>query len=308
MLFSKKGPHLAVLLGCTFYGMTGLFLVHIRDMPITSIIFYRLFFGLLLIMLFVIGTGKVRELKPGKKKLSLLMQGIFVVVNMFFYFICVKETCVSIAILLEYTAPIYVMLASPFLLKEKIGKENIAALFVAVTGVFLVIRPEGGFSEFELSGSHFIGIASGLFAGMILAAIIMNVRVLKTEYTEFSIAFWGTAISCLFMIPFAFESPLSLIVENVPALMAFGMASVGLGGILTTIGFANLESQTGSLLALIEPVAGVFFDVVVLGISLSSTTLFGCLLVLIASLIVSFRDSSEFDAVQSDSAEKMEPC
>ncbi len=308
MLFVKKGPHLAVLLGCTFYGMTGLFLVHIRDMPITSIIFYRLFFGLLLIMLFVIGTGKIRELKPGKKKLSLLMQGIFVVVNMFFYFICVKETCVSIAILLEYTAPIYVMLASPFLLKEKIGKENIAALFVAVTGVFLVIRPEGGFSEFELSGSHFIGIASGLFAGMILAAIIMNVRILKTEYSEFPIAFWGTAISCLFMIPFAFESPLSLIVENMPALMSFGMASVGLGGILTTIGFANLESQTGSLLALIEPVAGVFFDVVILGISLSSTTLFGCLLVLIASLIVSFRDSSEFGGVQSDSAEKVESC
>ncbi|AKB25209.1 integral membrane protein [Methanosarcina sp. MTP4] len=308
MFFAKKGPHLAVLLGCTFYGMTGLFLVHIRDMPITSIIFYRLFFGLLLIMLFVLGTGRVRELKPGKKKMSLLMQGIFVVVNMFFYFICVKETCVSIAILLEYTAPIYVMLASPFLLKEKIGKENIAALFVAVTGVFLVIRPEGGFSEFELSGSHFIGIASGLFAGMILAAIIMNVRILKTEYSEFPIAFWGTAISCLFMIPFAFESPLSLIVENMPALMSFGMASVGLGGILTTIGFANLESQTGSLLALIEPVAGVFFDVVILGISLSSTTLSGCLLVLIASLIVSFRDSSEFGGVQSDSAEKVESC
>ncbi|HII01210.1 TPA: EamA family transporter [Methanosarcinaceae archaeon] len=308
MFFAKKGPHLAVLLGCTFYGMTGLFLVHIRDMPITSIIFYRLFFGLLLIMLFILGTGKIRELKPGIKKMSLLMQGIFVVVNMFFYFICVKETCVSIAILLEYTAPIYVLLASPFLLKEKIGKESIAALFVAIAGVFLVIRPEGGFSELELSGGHFIGIASGLFAGMVLAAIIMNVRVLKSEYSEFSIAFWGTAISCLFMMPFAFESPLSLIVENVPALMSFGMASVGLGGILTTIGFANLESQTGSLLALIEPVAGVFFDVMVLGISLSSTTLFGCLLVLIASLIVSFRDSSELDGVQSDSAEKVEPC
>jgi len=308
MFFAKKGPHLAVLLGCTFYGMTGLFLVHIRDMPITSIIFYRLFFGLLLIMLFILGTGKIRELKPGIKKMSLLMQGIFVVVNMFFYFICVKETCVSIAILLEYTAPIYVLLASPFLLKEKIGKESIAALFVAIAGVFLVIRPEGGFSELELSGGHFIGIASGLFAGMVLAAIIMNVRVLKSEYSEFSIAFWGTAISCLFMMPFAFESPLSLIVENVPALMSFGMASVGLGGILTTIGFANLESQTGSLLALIEPVVGVFFDVMVLGISLSSTTLFGCLLVLIASLIVSFRDSSELDGVQSDSAEKVEPC
>lgn len=297
-----------MLLGCTFYGMTGLFLAHIHDMPITSIIFYRLFFGLLLILLFVLVTGKVRELKPGKRKFSLLMQGVFVVVNMFFYFICVKETCVSIAILLEYTAPVYVMLASPFLLKEKIGKESIAALFVAISGVFLVIRPPGGFSELELSGSHFIGIASGLFAGMILAAIIMNVRALKSEYSEFSIAFWGTGISCLFMLPFAFESPVPVIAENIPSLMSFGIASVGLGGILTTIGFANLESQTGSLLALIEPVAGVFFDLAVLGIALSTSTLAGCFLVLAAAMIVSLKDASKPEALQADINENSGTC
>ena len=118
----KKGAHLAVLLGCILYGMTGLFLAHIHNLPITSIIFYRLFFGLAFIFTFLLVTNRLGELKPGKRKFRLLVQGIFVLVNMFFYFVCVKETCVSIAILLEYTAPIYVMLASPFILKEKIGK------------------------------------------------------------------------------------------------------------------------------------------------------------------------------------------
>ena len=66
---------------------------------------------------------------------------------MFFYFMCVKKTCFSIAILLEYTAPIYVMLASPFVLKEKVGRESIAALFLAIAGVYLVISPNGGFED-----------------------------------------------------------------------------------------------------------------------------------------------------------------
>lgn len=287
----KKSPHLAVFLGCILYGMTGLFLAGIHNLPITSIIFYRLFFGLIFIFIFLLATGRLGELKPGKRKFRLLLQGIFVTVNMFFYFLCVKETCFSIAILLEYTAPIYVMLASPFILKEKIGKESIAALFLAIAGVYMVIRPEGGFGTLEFSWIRLIGIASGLFAGILLAVIIMNVRVLKRDHSEFAIAFWGTAISCLLMLPFASETPSSLIAPNISTLVLFGIVSVGIGGVLTTIGFANLQSQTGSLLALIEPVAGVFFDLVFLGVALSTGTLAGCILVLFAAVIVTYGGS-----------------
>jgi drug/metabolite transporter (DMT)-like permease len=283
----KKGVHLAVLLGCIFYGMTGLFLTRIHGLPITSIIFYRLLFGLAFIFTFLLVTNRLGELKLGKGRARLLLQGIFVLVNMFFYFLCVKETCFSIAILLEYTAPIYVMLASPFVLKEKIGKESIAALLLAIAGIYMVIRPDGGFGTLEFSGSHFIGVASGLFAGIVFAVIIMNIRVLKRDHSEFAIAFWGTAISCLLMLPFAFEVPFPVLTPNILPLMVFGFISVGVGGVLTTIGFANLRSQTGSLLALIEPVAGVFFDRVFLGVTLSTGTLAGCLLVLAAAVIVS---------------------
>lgn len=302
----KKGPYLAVLLGCVLYGMTGLFLASIHNLPVTSVIFYRLLFGLIFIFIFLLATGRLGELKPGKRKSRLLLQGIFVVVNMFFYFLCVKETCFSVAILLEYTAPIYVMLASPFILKEKVGKESIAALFLAIAGVYFVIRPEGGFGSIGFSGSHMIGIASGLFAGMLLAVIIMNVRVLKRDHSEFAIAFWGTAISCLLMLPFAFKTPFYSLAPNLSTLAVFGIVSVGIGGMLTTIGYANLQSQTGSLLALIEPVAGVFFDLVFLGVALSAGTLAGCILVLAAAVIVSYNGSPESSAACTDYLENAE--
>jgi drug/metabolite transporter (DMT)-like permease len=304
----KKNPHLAVLTGCVLYGMTGLFLSFIHDMPITSIIFYRLFFGLCLIFTFLLVTNRLEELKPRKRSFYLFLQGIFVLVNMFFYFLCVKKTCFSVAILLEYTAPIYVMLVSPFLLKEKIGKESIAAVFLAIAGVYLVIRPDNGFEALEFSGDHFIGIASGLFAGLILAVIIMNVRILKKDHSEFAIAFWGTAVSCLLMTPFAFATPFSMLASNMLPLMAFGVVSVGIGGILTTIGFANLKSQTGSLLALIEPVAGVFFDLAFLGVALSTGAIAGCFLVLAAAVIVSYGCSSKPAVKYQDSTESIENC
>ena len=224
---------------------------------------------------------------------------------MFFYFICVKKTCFSVGILLEYTAPIYVMLASPFVLKEKVGKKSIAALFLSMAGVYLVISPNGGFGIFEFTSDYFIGILSGLFAGGIYAVVIMNVRVLKRDHSEFAIAFWGTAISCLLMIPFAFETPLSVLASNLVPLLTFGVVSVGIGGILTTIGFANLKSQTGSLLALIEPVAGVFFDLTVLGVTLQAGTIAGCLLILVAAAVVSYNDFAKPSVKCKDSAESV---
>uniref|UniRef100_UPI0030845562 EamA family transporter n=1 Tax=Methanosarcina horonobensis TaxID=418008 RepID=UPI0030845562 len=95
----------------------------------------------------------------------MFLQGVLVVVCMLLYFTCLKITCVSIAILLQYTAPIYVILASPFLLNEKIGKESIAALFIAITGVFLIVRPEDGLSGMELTGTYMLGMIAGMLSG-----------------------------------------------------------------------------------------------------------------------------------------------
>jgi len=171
------------------------------------------------------------------------------------------------------------MLASPYVLNEKVGKESIIALIIAILGVYLVIHPDKGFGLFEFTGGYYLGIASGLLSGVLSAFCIMNIRILKRNYSEFTIAFWTTALCCLMMSPFAFEPSITVLSANIFPLIASGVICVGVGGILCTIGFANLKSQTGSLLSLIQLVAGVFFDLAVLGIILPIGTIEGCFLV-----------------------------
>ena len=295
MFLESKKAHMAVLIGCVFYSMNGLFIARIHDMSIYSTVFYRLLFGLLFLFAYIVLRGKTSELrlKKKEKKGYLLLQGTLVVACMLLYFTCLKITCVSIAILLQYTAPIYVMLASPFILNEKIGKESIAALFVAITGVYLVVKPEGGFSGIEITGSYMLGMAAGMLSGIVFAAMIINVKILKTEYPELGMIFWPMAIAFLLLSPFAFNVSPAVLSDNVPVLMAFGIVSIGFGEIFTIIGFANLETQTGSLLALIEPVSGVFFDIAVLGIALSPNTLIGCVLIMASAAVVSLKDSGK---------------
>jgi len=289
MLEDRKG-HLAILLGCVFYGTTGIFLAHIHAMAIPSMIFYRLFFGVLLILLVILITGNLSQIMLRKKKKLLALQGIITVVNMLFYFYCVKTTCFSIAILLEYTSPIYVMIASPFVLKEKIARGSIYSMVIAITGIILVIRPEGGFSGLQTDPVYLSGILSGIFSGILAATLIMNIRLMKDEYPEMGIAFWSMGISCLLMTPFAFSTPWNIFVENLNVLASFGAVSIGIGAFLTIIGFSQVEAQTGSLLSLIEPVSGVLFDVTLLGVQLGINVFIGCVLVLISAFMVSARD------------------
>ncbi|MCQ1537172.1 DMT family transporter [Methanosarcina sp. KYL-1] len=291
MFLESKKAHLAVIIGCVFYSMNGLFITRIHDMAISPIIFYRLLFGLLFLFAYIVARGKTSDLRLKQKKGSLLLQGVLVVSCMLLYFTCLKITCVSIAILLQYTAPIYVMLASPVILNEKIGKESIAALFVAITGVFLIVKPEGGFSGLEFTGTYMLGMIAGLLSGVVFAAMILNVKVMKKEYPEIAIIFWPMAIAFLLLSPSAFDVSLTVLKENLKVLAAFGIISIGFGEIFTILGLANLKAQTGSLLALVEPVSGVFFDIAVLGIALSSETLAGCILIMASAALISLKDS-----------------
>jgi drug/metabolite transporter (DMT)-like permease len=291
MLLENKKSHLAVVMGCIFYSMNGLFIANIHDMAISPIIFYRLFFGLLFLFIYIAVRGKISDLRLKKKKGSFLLQGVLVVTCMLLYFTCLKITCVSIAILLQYTAPIYVMLVSPFILKEKVGKESIAALFISITGIFLIVKPAEGFSGIQATSSYILGIAAGLLSGVAFAALIMNVKVLRAEYSELAIIFWPMTIAFLILSPCAFDVSPDILHDNLKILSIFGIVSVGLGEIFTVIGLANVKAQTGSLLALVEPVSGVFFDMAILGISISPRTLAGCALIMVSALFISFEES-----------------
>ena len=135
----------------------------------------------------------------------------------------------------------------------------------------------------------------------LFAALIMNVKVLKAEYPELAIMFWPMGIAFLILSPFAFDVSPDIFYGNMKILAIFGIVSIGLGEIFTIIGLANIEAQTGSLLALVEPVSGVFFDRAVLGIALSYETLAGCTLIMLSAAFISFKDSERIKKNQKAS-------
>jgi drug/metabolite transporter (DMT)-like permease len=281
--------HLEVITGSIIYGTIGVFLDRIQDISVGAILFSRYFFGLFMIfsyLLLIQGTG---QLKLGKNKKYLLLMGFLNSATAICYFSSIRYSGVSVAVLLLYTSPVYVSLLSPLILKEKNSDKSLLPLLLAIAGVFMIAHP-GDILMNGNTGSDFQkGLVFGLLSGFSSGMLIIFIRYLRHDYTGVAQTFWMTGISLLFMLPSALLTPAYLFIENLNILILFGF-TITFAAVIFLLGISGVKAQTGSILALVEPVSGIFFDITVLKNPLYISTLLGCFFILAAAYIVSRRE------------------
>lgn len=273
--------------GCILYGFVGIFLKMINNMPNSSIIFYNNLIGLFFITVYIIFTNKLNLLLLKQNKKFLILLGMLHTFTVFTYFLCIKYTTISIAILLLYTSPMYVTIFSPIFLHEKITKYGIIALILSLIGVLLIVDPITLTSKMQFETTKIIGIVAGIISGICSAGVIITIRYLRNDYDPTAQRFWSIVIAIIILSYAAFNTNLSIIVQNIEILVMFGFISTAVASILYIKGIAQLSAQTGSILSLIEPVSVLFLDHFLLKTPLIYTTLIGCIFILISAVIKS---------------------
>ncbi|WP_321428420.1 EamA family transporter [uncultured Methanolobus sp.] len=161
-----------LITGSVLFGLLGVFVDYLQEVPTGPMIFYKELFGVFSLLVFIIITGKVSSVIPHRKKHYLLLLGFINTSTIFTYFTCIKHTSFSVAILMLYTAPMYVTLFSPLILKEKITIKGIVALALSLIGLIFIVdlgnMSSGLNSGLSGSSSHFIGIAAGILSSSLI--------------------------------------------------------------------------------------------------------------------------------------------
>lgn len=279
--------HFELLIACIIYGTVGIFMKWLGDMSIGSIIFYRIIFGLLAILCYLAITGNLGQLYLKGNKKYLLLLGLLYVFQMFSYYSAIRYLGASSAILLLYTDPIYLTILAPLLLGEKNTQRTIIALFLGLIGVFYVTRPAGGFEHLDFGSSYFKGVFFGLTGGLFSSGVIISVRYLRDEYNGLTQLFWQSAISLVFLSPFAISLPSYVLAKNLHILILFGILITGIGAVFYIRGVAGVNAITGSVITLLEPVSCIFFDCTVLGNPIHKGMIIGCIFILAAAVVIS---------------------
>ncbi len=196
--------------------------------------------------------------------LLLFLNGAAFVGTASFYFQGIKMTSSATAVVLMYTAPIYVLVFSVIFLGERLTKLKISAMAVMILGCFLVSGVVGGFS-FDPLGVLF-GVLAGISYGAynIITKIMMRRGANPTATTFYT--FFLAAVISFFIVPptSLFENVARNLPTSVPVLILFGITTCVAPYFLYTFALRDLSAGTASSLGIIEPMSATLLSAVFL--------------------------------------------
>lgn len=200
------------------------------------------------------------------------------------YFYSMTYNGVCVAVILLYTSPVFVMLLSLPLFKEKITYKKLIAVVLTVAGCVFVSGAAGGQSI------GFLGIVLGICSGLGYALYsIFSRYALQRNYNSMTISFYTFLFCGLGCLPFA--SPVSMALSLSPKAVLY---SLGLGVvccvmpyILYTKGLEYVDNTRASVIVAVEPVVASLIGVFVYNESVTAVKLLGVALVLSAVVICS---------------------
>jgi drug/metabolite transporter (DMT)-like permease len=263
-----------IIIAAILWSLAGIFAKQIHGMSAQSIIFYRVLFAFVIFFIFIVISGNFRIIDLKDKKIYLLLFGILQVGTMLTFFISLLKGSVSIAVLLLYTAPVYITILSPWLLKERSTKKGIVALVLSILGILLIVDPE------KLDLVHYqAGILAGIASGIIYALQIITSKYASSTYSGYTQAFWSFPIAILILLPIG-GAPFDVVIENLGYLILLSIFPTILAVSLYFNGLKKVKTHSASILGLIEPLSAVILSVLILHEQISILEIIGGALIL----------------------------
>ncbi|MDO4399785.1 MAG: EamA family transporter [Coriobacteriia bacterium] len=208
------------------------------------------------------------------------------------YFMCINLSEASIAVVLLYTSPIWVMLMSALFFKERITGRKVIALGLTFGGCVLVAGILGGAVRLTP-----IALALGLASGFFYATYSIFGRKALERYDTLTITFYtfllGLIASCVMGDPIHTVATAAANPALIAPYLGIGIFCTIVPYMLYTTGLKHLETSRAAILATIEPLVGSLLGIFVYGESTGLLKLLGMACILAAVVLVNTGGKNE---------------
>lgn len=275
----------SLILAMLIFGTVGIFRKYI-PLPSSVVALVRGIIG----TLFLVGYLALRKQKIDKESvknyfLILLLSGAAIGFNWILLFEAYNYTTVATATLCYYLAPILVILAAPFVLKESLSRKQMLCAAAALAGMVLV----SGVLEADFGGLvEMKGILFGIGAAVLYASVIlMNKKmpgIPAMDKTIFQLGFASIALLpyVLLTVPSAQMQTTAL---PVLLLIAMGVLHTGIAYLLYFGSMENLHAGIVALFSYIDPVLAIILSALLLREPMGLAEAAGAVLILGAAYV-----------------------
>ena len=270
----------------TIFGTIGIFRKYI-PLPSSLLALARGIIGtaFLLLLVLVIKRDKLSTEAIKRNLGFLVVSGAFIGFNWILLFEAYQYTTVATATLCYYMAPVFVVLVSPFLFKERLTPLKALCVAVALAGmVFVSGIPQSGFGGI----SELKGILLGLGAATLYAiVVILNQYIKDISAYDKTIMQLGTAAIAILPYTLLTENFADITFTPVAVCMLFfvGIVHTGIAYTLYFGSMSGLKTQTIALFSYIDPVVAIILSAVILQENIGLWGVIGAVMVLGSTMV-----------------------
>ena len=286
---NHKGVFLVVLAGIC-WGMMSIFVRGLTSCGLTSmeIMSLRAWLSVVLMLVwFLLRKPSLLKVRPHDLWMFVGSGILSLTFFSYCYFRSILISGASVAVVLLYTSPAFVMLMSSFVFQEKFTRRKLLALLLTIGGCVLVaglIGSGASLSPFAL----LLGLGAGF--GYALYSIFAGLAVKK--YSSLTITFYTFLFSGLtmpFLIDFSnLQTILSAeLLHLLPYLIGITLVGTVIPYLAYTAGLSQMEAGNAAVLVTVEPMVGTLLGIFVWQEATSPSKLAGIAMIFLAVLMLS---------------------
>ncbi len=196
-----------------------------------------------------------------------------------------KLTTSANAIVLQYSAPVFILIFSMVFEKTRPSSKDLIAVILTIFGISL-------FFIDRLQTGYWLGDFVGLLSGVSFAGVFFANRLPKANPMDASLL--GNLFS-VFLVPFLFfdRNFLTFNQTNWIVILLMGTFQLGIPYILFSLGIKKTKAVKSSIIATIEPILNPIWVFLVIGEIPGVLSLIGGMIVLITIALYNVNKTSE---------------
>lgn len=225
------------------------------DLPSGVIAWGRGLFASLSLLLFLL--FKKEKIFVFEKKIDILyliLSGVFIGGNWFFFYLSIKTSSVAVAVVSLYAYPFITSILEPFILKEHHQLVDLLGAAIVVIGVFLIVP------QFKLSNKITQGAIWGMMSGLSFSLRNIISRKFVRRYSSGVISFYNFLVVFLLFTPFLFFNNKPFTITNIGILFVFGGIITTFAVVLFTYSLKIITSSLASIFLATQPTVTVILN------------------------------------------------
>lgn len=307
-MFKKRTAYVFVIMAAALWGTIGIYSKYLSEIGFNVLQLVSIRAVISAIVIFIFLFFKNRRLLQIEIRDYIYFVGTGILSFGFFnwcFFIAINKTSLSVAAILLYTAPAFVMVFSSILFKEKMTNRKIAALILTFIGCVFVtafVNGTGG----NISA---LGILAGLGSGLGYALYSIFGRYALKKYDSYTVTFYTFVFASIGVVPISNLKGTISLLSNTNAIyyaIALSLTATVLPFLLYTKGLSQLETSKASIVATLEPVVATVISIVIFKESISIFKIIGILVVIFAVSILEEKCENPVGAAERTASEQEE--